>query len=189
MKLRFFEIGILLQIGIVAVLMSRNIGPLPVVAGLVGFGLIFFLLIKWLRRESRLEEEVIERLSDPTLRTVLCRRDSWEAMIDLGGSIGCVSVTGFTYRPTDQQRLTASQLPKRISALLEASAEAARDVVGERVRGISASDLVIDSIFLDESMSGTFGMIFDLPRFKAELPWGLSVDFADYQVEAAEQVH
>lgn len=194
--------SLLFQIGILAAVIAPFLGPylvvdlylglsqpLPELAGFTGLGLAFFLFFRWLRRQRQLEEEVIETFSDPILGEVICRRDSWEGTLDLGGSFGCIHVSGITPRPTVQQRSTASQLPERLSALLEASSEAARDVLGDEGRNVSPSDLVLESIFLDESVVGTFGMTFEVPRFKGFLRWGLSVDFDDYQVESAEALH
>ncbi len=195
MKSLLFQIGFLLALVapflVPYLVMELYFGlkqPWPPLAGFVGLGLGFFAFAKWNKRELERELAVTEKLTDAVLGAVTCRRDSWEATIALEGT-DALLVSGITARPTEEQRQTVLAVLQRITSLLDAAAEAARDVLGADGRDVVASDLVLESILVDEADIGTFSMTFEVPRFDQMLPWGLSVDFVDYRVECAEAIH
>lgn len=161
--------------------------PWPPLAGFVGLGTAFLAFARWNNRELERERAITETLSDSILGDVTCYRDSWEASI-VGGS-GTLLISGITPRPTDPQRQTTVEVISRLPGLLDASAEAARDVLGSEGADTVSADLQLESILVDESEVGTFSMTFEVPRFSQLLPWGLGVDFVDYRVESAEALH
>lgn len=194
MKSLLFQLGILAAIISPFVLPFFVAGvyfeleyPLPLLAGITGFGFALWAFIEWNRREQARTQAILETLSYPILGEVICRHDLWEATMT--GKHGSLPVNGQAPRPTEQQRQTALAVMERLPDLLEASTEAARDVMRPEGQDVTSSDLKLEIVSLDESELGSFSIVFELPRFDQLLPWGLTVEFVDYQVVDAEAFH
>lgn len=194
MKSLLFQLGFLVAVFapflVLYLVVDQYFGlkqPWPPLAGFAGLGLAFLAFARWNSRELERERAIVETLSNSILGEVTCRHDSWEATIAVES--GTLLVSGITPRPTDQQRQMTVAVIARFPSLLDASAEAARDILGSDGADVVSADLQVESILLDESEVGTFSMTFEVPRFSQLLRWGLGVDFVDYRVESAEALH
>lgn len=162
--------------------------PFPVLSGFIGLGIGFYVFWRWIIYHQKIEEKVVTTLEDPLFGKVQCLRDTWETVLDVGG-IKDLAISGNMQRPTPEQIESFQTITKQLTKFLTLSAEAARDVLGDKGESLSVADLVLESIWLDDKPAGSFSLTFDAPKFKNYLKWGLSVDFFSYEVENAEDLH
>jgi hypothetical protein len=163
--------------------------PWPAIIGLGFLIAILWGLFRWLMREQRKEQAPVATRQHELFGQVKCFKDRWEATAKLNQNVPSIEISGDAAMPTSTQVSTFAAIQEQYSELLTRSLDGVREAFASDDFSLSSSELHLDGIYLSADDFGSFDLVFSVPAHKRKLPWGVTVQFADFNIDEISDNH
>jgi hypothetical protein len=163
--------------------------PWPILAGLGGIGLALFSLFRWLLRIQKKERTVLSTNNHPLFGVVRHLKNHWEASTPVMNAGPSVEIWGDSLTPSKLEASTFAAIRERYPALLTQALLEINEFLLPLEISLSEAELHLEGVQLDGEEFGSFDLTFDVPAHEKKIPWGLTVRFSDFTVDAIDDNH
>lgn len=163
--------------------------PWPFLVGAGSVAVTFFVLFRCLLRSQLKEQTVLSTSQHAVFGEVRRLKDHWEASVEMTRDLPAIEVWGDSAAPSDVQAATFAAVRERYPELLARALDGAREFFAPSDFTLSPGDLHLESIYLAADALGSFDLIFSFPAHERHIPWGMTVQFVDFNIDEISDNH